>query len=58
MSLIVNGQLFKLDHEGYLLEPSDWSEDVAHAIAAKENTEMTDAAWEVVYFERKYYEER
>lgn len=58
MSLEVNGQYIKLDHEGYLLEPSDWNEDVAQAIAAKENIVMTDDVWEVVKFVREYYEER
>ena len=58
MSLEINGQTIKLDHEGYLVEPSDWNEDVACAIAEKENIEMTDAAWEVVRFVREYYEER
>ena len=58
MSLEINGQSIKLDHEGYLVEPSDWNEDVACAIAEKENIEMTDAVWEVVRFVRDYYEER
>jgi len=58
MSLKVNGQNIKLDHEGYLVEPSDWNKDVAYAIAEKENIEMTDDVWEVVNFVRDYYEER
>ena len=58
MTLQVNGQKIKIDHEGYLLEPSDWNEDVAQAIAAKENIVMTDDVWEVVNFVREYYEER
>jgi tRNA 2-thiouridine synthesizing protein E len=41
-----------------LLEPADWNEDVACAIAAKENIEMTDAVWEIINFVRDYYEER
>ena len=58
MTLEVNGQCIELDHEGYLLEPADWNEDVAHVIAAKENIEMTDDVWEVIKFVRDYYEER
>jgi len=58
MSLEVNGQNIELDHEGYLIEPSDWNEAVAYAIAEKENIEMTDDVWEVVNFVRDYYEER
>ena len=58
MTLLVNGQTIMLDHEGYLLEPSDWNEDVACAIAKKENIELTDDVWEVVNFVREYYEQR
>ncbi len=54
--LVVNDQSIKIDHEGYLLEPSDWSPAVAEAIAAKENIEMTEAVWEVVQFVREHYE--
>ena len=58
MSLEVNGTSIELDHEGYLLEPTDWNEDVAYAIAAEENIEMTDEVWEVINFVRNYYDER
>ena len=58
MTLQVNGQTIALDREGYLLEPSDWNEDVACAIAEKEKIEMTEDVWEVVLFVRDYYEER
>ena len=58
MSLEVNGKTIELDREGFLLEPADWSEEVARAIAAKENIVLTEQVWEVVNFVRKYYEER
>ena len=58
MTLHVNGQTIELDREGYLVDPSDWNENVARAIAEKENIEMTDAVWEVVCFVREYYEQR
>ena len=56
MTLQVNGQTIKLDHEGYLLDPSEWNEDVAQAIATKENIELNEDAWEVVSFVRNYYD--
>lgn len=31
--LEVNEQTIKNDHEGYLLEPSDWNQQVAEAIS-------------------------
>ena len=58
MTLHVNGQTIELDREGYLVDPSDWNENVARAIAEKENIEMTNAVWEVVSFVREYYEQR
>ncbi len=58
MPLTVNGKNIALDHEGYLLEPADWDEDVACAIAANEDIEMTDDVWEVIRFVRTHYEER
>jgi sulfur relay (sulfurtransferase) DsrC/TusE family protein len=33
--LEVNEKTIQIDHEGYLLEPSDWNIDVGHAIAEK-----------------------
>jgi len=31
--LEVNEETIRIDHEGYLLEPSDWNRDVAQVIA-------------------------
>lgn len=45
------------DAEGYLLNISDWSEDIALAIAAKENLELTDAHWEIIKFIQDFYAE-
>jgi TusE/DsrC/DsvC family sulfur relay protein len=44
------------DNEGYLLDPAQWSEQVALTIAAREDIAMTDAHWEIVRFVRDYYE--
>jgi len=45
------------DNEGYLLNPDEWTEDIALAIAARENIDMTDAHWEIVHFVREYFEQ-
>ena len=58
MRLLVNGREIELDREGYLLEPSDWNEDVAHVLAQRENIKLTDDVWEIVMFVRDYYEQR
>ncbi len=54
--LEVNDRIILIDHEGYLLEPSDWNRDVAQLIAAKQGIELTDDAWEVVMFIREHFE--
>jgi tRNA 2-thiouridine synthesizing protein E len=57
MSIEVNGQTIETDEEGYLVNLSDWNEEVAAAIAKQENVEMTPNHWEVVNFLRQYYDE-
>ena len=54
--LEVGNKVIDIDHEGYLLEPSDWNKDVARVIAEKEGIDMTDDVWEVVMFVRDYFE--
>jgi len=46
-----------LDEEGYLVDPADWSEDVAVALARKEQVALSDAHWSVIRFMRRYYDE-
>jgi len=53
----LNGKAYETDEEGYLVNLSDWSEDVAQFLAHEENVEMTPAHWEVVNFLREYYTE-
>jgi len=45
------------DNEGFLLDPSDWNEQVAVAIAEQEHIPLTAAHWEIVHFVRDYYEQ-
>jgi TusE/DsrC/DsvC family sulfur relay protein len=45
------------DNEGYLLDPTEWNEDIALAIAEQEDIDMTPAHWEVVHFVRDYFEQ-
>ncbi len=52
-----NGKVLETDEEGYLVNLSDWSEDIANFLAKAENITLTDNHWEVVKFLRKYYEE-
>lgn len=53
----VNGKTIEVDEEGYLVNLSDWSEEVAEFLAKEEKVEMTPNHWEVVNFLREYYNE-
>ncbi len=47
----------KLDPEGFLVDPNEWTPEVAQLIAQEEGIELTDRHWEVINFVRAYYEE-
>ncbi len=53
----VNGANFETDEEGYLVNLTDWSEDVGKFLAQSENVELTPNHWEVIGFLREYYNE-
>ncbi len=57
MSIEVNGKVIETDEEGYLLNPEEWDEDVARAIAEKEGIELTEIHWGLIRYFRDYYEE-
>jgi len=43
--------------EGYLLDPSDWSETIAEQFAAVEGITLTDDHWAVINFVRAWHAE-
>lgn len=45
------------DDEGYLVDPTDWNESVAHELAATEQIALEDDHWQVIRFMRSYYGE-
>ncbi len=53
----VSGKSYETDEEGYLVNLSEWNEELASEIAKQESIEMNENHWEVVNFLRKYYEE-
>ncbi len=57
MGIEVNGTTYETDEEGYLLNLSEWNEDIGKVLAQGENVEMTPSHWEVVNFLRDYYNE-
>jgi len=56
-TLTVNGQAIALDKDGYLVELSDWSPDVAAALATREELELSAEHWEILELLRGFYRE-
>lgn len=46
-----------LDNEGFLLDPAEWTEDVARELAAREHIALGDDHWALIRFMREYYDE-
>lgn len=55
----MNAQAIKVsvDEEGYLLDPSDWSEEVAEGFADQAELKLNDEHWNVIRFMRDYFDE-
>ena len=43
--------------EGFLENAADWTPEVATAIAAEENIQLSDKHWEIIEFLRHFYKE-
>ncbi|MFC3032115.1 TusE/DsrC/DsvC family sulfur relay protein [Pseudoalteromonas fenneropenaei] len=53
--LAFKGQEIATDQQGYLLDHTQWSNELAAEIARLEDITMSDAHWEVVHFVRDFY---
>ena len=49
---IYAGVTLEVNDEGYLLEKSQWTKEIAKAIAKEDNLELTDKHFEVIEFLR------
>lgn len=45
------------DTEGYLIEPGEWNETIASALAQELGIELGADHWDAIRFMRQYYEE-
>lgn len=45
------------DAEGYLIDPADWNDEVAQALAQEEDIQLTDDHWDTIRFMREYFDE-
>ena len=56
-SMTVGARAIELDKDGFLVDLSDWSTEVAAALAAAEDIELTPEHWEVLELLRSFYSE-
>ncbi len=51
------GDMPALDEDGYIVEPSEWTEAFAESIARDENIVLTDEHWRVIRFMREWLDD-
>lgn len=60
MTITVGERVIETDPEGYLINPDDWDEDVAEAMALEQcecdHVTLTDDHWGLIQYFRDYYE--
>jgi tRNA 2-thiouridine synthesizing protein E len=47
----------KRDGEGYLIDPAQWNDEIAHQFATEEGIVLTDEYWSILNFMRDYWRE-
>lgn len=47
----------RFDADGYLIDPADWSEELARAVALEQGVELGAQHWEVIRYMRGSWEE-
>jgi dissimilatory sulfite reductase related protein len=57
MPITAGGKTVETDEEGYLVNRTDWDEEIAKEMAKADNCELTQNHWEVINFLREYYDE-
>jgi len=57
MQFVVNGQTIETDAQGFLLDPAEWSEEFALALAAHDGFVLYVDHWELIWYFRDYFEE-
>jgi TusE/DsrC/DsvC family sulfur relay protein len=51
-------QLPERDGDGYLVDPAEWTPEIAHAMAEADGVELDDVKWEQILKAREYYEDQ
>jgi TusE/DsrC/DsvC family sulfur relay protein len=52
-TVLMAGQNIEVDREGFLLNPDQWTPDVAVDLAAENGIELTEKHWQVIDFCRR-----
>ena len=55
MAIEVNGKSIETTESGFLVNPLDWDEEVAKAIAEAEGIELTERHWDILNYLRDEY---
>jgi tRNA 2-thiouridine synthesizing protein E len=59
MAIEFGGKTIETTANGYLVELDDWSEDLAKAMAAAEDLELTDKHWDLIkYLREEFFDNR
>jgi len=53
--ITINGETIALDDDGFLVNPDDWSPQVAEYFSTSDGLLLTDEHWQVIQFAREYY---
>ena len=53
----LNGTLYQVDNDGYLLNLDDWSETFATLMAERDGIMLTPEHWEIIQLVREFYQE-
>ncbi|MBN2383441.1 TusE/DsrC/DsvC family sulfur relay protein [bacterium] len=52
----LGGEMFEVDEDGFIQDPTRWNEKIATALAQRENVpELTENHWKLIHFLREYY---
>ena len=55
---VINGKEVVVDDEGFMTQYDQWDEDIAAALAAAIDVDMTDEHWNVIRFLREDFKEK
>jgi tRNA 2-thiouridine synthesizing protein E len=57
MSAVNTQSLPATDPQGFLVDRSEWTREVAQIMAASDEIQLTEQHWEIIEFLRSYHEE-